>query len=335
MNGEIPKTAELEEKVFAINNEEAFRSIALEVYHFQYHNNLVYQRFCRALGKTPDSVQQMEQIPFLPISFFKSHAIVSTSFEPQLIFKSSGTTGTATSTHYVKKAALYEKSFFTCFDKFYGAVEDYCVLGLLPSYLERGHSSLVYMVQQLIEKSGHSSSGFYLYDLEKLYITLQALEKAGQQTILFGVTYALLDFAAQYPMALKNTIVMETGGMKGRKKELTRAELYGELQKAFGLSEIHSEYGMTELLSQGYSINGLFQTPPWMKILIRDETDPLSLIHPAIKATGAINVIDLANLYSCSFIATEDVGKMHGNGSFEVLGRMDNSDIRGCSLMVM
>ena len=335
MNREIPKTDEWREKVFSVSNEETFRSIALEVYHFQYHNNPVYQRYCHALGKTPDFVRSLETIPFLPIAFFKSHNVVTTNFDPELVFKSSGTTGMAASKHLVKDAALYEKSFFTCFRHFYGPVEDYCVLGLLPSYLERGQSSLVYMVQRLIEKSGHDQSGFYLYDFEKLHATLKKLETAGQKTILIGVTYALLDFAAQYPIALKNTIVMETGGMKGRKKELTRIELYEELKTAFDLSEIRSEYGMTELLSQGYSINGLFQTPPWLRILLRDETDPLSIMDQSRAKTGVINVIDLANIYSCSFIATEDVGKMHSNGSFEVLGRMDNSDIRGCSLMVL
>lgn len=335
MNREIPKTDEPEEKVFSISNEETFRSIALEVYHFQYHNNPVYQRYCNALGKTPHFVKSLETIPFLPIAFFKSHDIVTTDFDPELVFKSSGTTGVATSKHLVKDAALYEKSFLTCFHRFYGPVEDYCVIGLLPSYLERGQSSLVYMVQRLIEKSGHNQSGFYLYDFEKLRATLQELEATGKKTILIGVTYALLDFAEQYPMALKNTIVMETGGMKGRKKELTRMELYEELRTAFGLSEIHSEYGMTELLSQGYSINGLFRTPPWMRILLRDETDPLGIIDQTTAKTGVINVIDLANIYSCSFIATDDVGKTHSDGSFEVLGRMDNSDIRGCSLMVL
>lgn len=335
MNREIPKTDEWQEKVFSISNDETFRSIALEVYHFQYHNNPVYRDYCNALGKTPHFVKRLETIPFLPVAFFKSHDIVTTNFDPELVFKSSGTTGMATSQHLVKEAALYEKSFSTCFRHFYGPVKDYCILGLLPSYLERGQSSLVYMVQRLIEKSGHGQSGFYLYDFEQLHATLKELEAAGQKTILIGVTYALLDFAAQHPIALKNTIVVETGGMKGRKKELTRIELYEELKTAFGLSEIHSEYGMTELLSQGYAVNGLFCTPPWMRILLRDETDPLTIIEQNATCTGAINVIDLANIYSCSFVATEDVGKMHSNGSFEVLGRMDNSDIRGCSLMVL
>lgn len=334
MNREIPKTAEWEEKVFSISNEEAFQSIALEVYDFQYHNNLLYRNYCDALGRTPGLVGRVENIPFLPISFFKNHKVVTTRFDPELLFRSSGTTGPSTSTHYVKSASLYQKSFFEGFRKFYGPVEDYCILGLLPSYLEQGHSSLVYMVRHLIEKSGHHLSGFYLYDVEKLYGTLQELEKAGQKTLLIGVTFALLDFAAAFPQALHHTTVMETGGMKGRKKEMTRMELYEVLQRAWGLSAIHSEYGMTELLSQGYSINGHFRTPPWMRIYLRDETDPFSLLPQLGEQTGALNVVDLANIYSCSFIATQDLGRMQEDGSFEVLGRMDSSDVRGCSLMV-
>jgi hypothetical protein len=335
MNREIPKLEDLEQKVFSTTNEETFRSIALSVYLFQYTNNPVYQQYCKVIGRNPEIVQKNEQIPFLPISFYKTHFIATTQFEPQLVFKSSGTTGMVSSTHYVKKAALYEKSFLNCFEQFYGPVDNYCILGLLPSYLEKGESSLVYMVSHLIEKSGHSKSGFYLYDFEKLHQTLKSLEHEGQKTILIGVTYALLDFATRYPISLKNTIVMETGGMKGRKEEITRNELFNKLKTAFGVTEIHSEYGMTELLSQGYSINGVFRTPPWMKVILRDETDPLSWANLSNSSSGAINVIDLANLYSCSFIATEDVGKMHEDGSFEVLGRMDNSDMRGCSLMVM
>jgi hypothetical protein len=335
MNGEIPKTNELEEKVFSISNEESFNSIALSVYHFQYNNNPVYQNYCNVIGRTPGVVHQVGQIPFLPISFFKTHAVVVGNIESQLVFKSSGTTGTTQSIHHVKKAALYEKSFLKCFEQFFGNVEEYCVLGLLPSYLERGQSSLVYMVNRLVEKSHHSQSGFYLYDFDKLHKTLGDLERVGQKTILFGVTYALLDFAAQYSLSLKNTVIMETGGMKGRREELIRNELYDELKKAFGLNEIHSEYGMTELLSQGYAANGAFRTPAWMKVLLRDETDPLSVVSHNSVTSGAINVIDLANLYSCSFIATDDVGKIKKDGSFEVLGRMDNSDIRGCSLMVL
>jgi len=333
MQGEIPKSEKLEEKVFSISNEEMFHSIALEVYHFQYSNNSIYRDYCNLLQKTPATVSEVNQIPFLPISFFKTHQVKTTTFDSQLIFQSSGTTGSVASTHYVKNPELYRESFRRCFKHFYGPVEQYCILGLLPSYLERGQSSLVYMVNDMIENTGQIDSGFYLYELEALYKTLQEHKKIGQKTILIGVTYALLDFAAQFPLLLTNTIVMETGGMKGRKKELTRTELYTELKKAFGVAEIHSEYGMTELLSQAYAINGFFRTPAWMKILLRDETDPLTLISEPGSASGAINVIDLANLYSCSFIATEDIGKTHAEGYFEVLGRMDNSDIRGCSLL--
>lgn len=335
MKGEIPKTDELEEKVFSTSNEESFNSIALSVYHFQYNNNPVYKNYCDIINRAPDVVLDVGQIPFLPISFFKTHAVVAGDFEPELVFKSSGTTGSAQSIHQVKSAALYEKSFQKCFTQFFGNIEDYCILGLLPSYLERGQSSLVYMVNWLIEKSTHTQSGFYLYDFEKLYKTLHDLEQDGQKTILFGVTYALLDFASQYPLSLNNAILVETGGMKGRREEMTRNELYIELKKAFGLNKIYSEYGMTELLSQGYAVNGLFRTPRWARIVLRDETDPLAVYSQKKTVSGAINVIDLANLYSCSFIATDDVGKIHEDGSFEILGRMDNSDIRGCSLLVV
>jgi len=335
MKGEIPKTNELEKKVFSISNEEAFVSIALEVYHFQYNNNPVYQNYCNIIRRTPATVHHIDHIPFLPISFFKTHKIVAGSFESQLVFKSSGTTGSNQSTHYVSKAGLYEKSFLACFEQFFGRVEEYCILGLLPSYLEKGQSSLVYMVDHLVKKSRHNQSGFYLYDFEKLAKTLNDLEGSGQKTILFGVTYALLDFAAQFPVSLKNTIIIETGGMKGRRKELTRNELYDKLRKAFDLTKVHSEYGMTELLSQAYAVNGLFFSPAWMKALLRDETDPLSILPETATVSGAVNIIDLANLYSCSFIATDDVGKKQKDGSFEIVGRMDNSDVRGCSLMVL
>jgi hypothetical protein len=278
MKGKIPKRNELEQKVFSISNEEAFVSIALEVYHFQYNNNSVYQNYCNIINRTPATVHHIDHIPFLPISFFKTHEMVTGSFEPQLVFKSSGTTGVSQSTHYVKKAGLYEKSFLVCFEQFFGPVGDYCIIGLLPSYLEKGQSSLVYMVDYLVKKSGHNQSGFYLYDFEKLAKTLHDLERSGQKTILFGVTYALLDFAAQFPVSLKNTIIIETGGMKGRREELTRNELYDELRKAFDIAKVHSEYGMTELLSQAYAVNGLFYSPVWMKVLLRDETDPLSVL---------------------------------------------------------
>jgi hypothetical protein len=334
MRGELSKTAAWESALFAITNEEERDSIALAVYHFQFHNNPVYGQYCQLVHRTPETVRAASDIPYLPISFFKSHPVSSTTLPPQLYFTSSGTTGTQTSRHAVLKPSLYEQSFLTAFTRFYGPVEDYCILGLLPSYLERGGSSLVYMTDQLIRRSGHPKSGFYLHDLEGLHRVLMELEGAGQKTLLLGVTYALLDFAERYPLSLQHTVVMETGGMKGRKEEMTRAELYTHLQAAFGLKEIHSEYGMTELLSQAYAVNGLFQAPPWMGIRLRDETDPLS-VQPPGRATGAINVLDLANLYSCCFIATDDLGRTHPDGRFEVLGRLDSSDIRGCSLLAL
>jgi phenylacetate-coenzyme A ligase PaaK-like adenylate-forming protein len=336
MNMEIPKAPELEQKVFSLFNEEAFTSIALELYQFQYLHNQVYQSYCNLTGRTPDKIAQWEKIPFLPISFFKTHKVVATGFEPDVIFTSSGTTGVQASRHYVKDLNLYKESFYRCFEQFYGPAQDYCILGLLPSYLERSHSSLVFMVEELIRKSLHPLSGFYLYDFEKLAHTLQQLENAGQKTLLFGVTFGLLDFSANYPQQLRWTTVLETGGMKGRKKEMTRMELYELLKRELGIAQVYSEYGMTELLSQAYGVDGIYRTPSWMRILLRDETDPFSIL--TLKdhlITGAINVIDLANIYSCSFIATDDLGRLHPNGSFEVLGRMDHSDVRGCSQMVM
>lgn len=330
MPAEIPNEILLTEKLFAIRNEKSFTEIALAVFRFQYLTNPVYNAFCTALRRPPEAVQTLESIPFLPIQFFKTEAVVSGRFSPQTVFRSSGTTGSATSRHAVKDLALYEQSFLQCFQNFYGAVEDLCILGLLPSYLERADSSLVFMVDILIKRSGHPAGGFYLYDHENLKEILGKLEAAGQKTILFGVTYALLDFAEAHPMPLQHTTVIETGGMKGRKKELTKEELYERLRTAFSLPEIHSEYGMTELLSQAYAANGLYQTPPWMRILLREETDPFAYSS----ASGAINVIDLANLYSCSFIATDDRARMHSDGRFEVLGRLDNSDVRGCSQLI-
>lgn len=335
MRMEIPKAKQLEEKVFAITNEKELSIIALEVYHFQFNNNNIYRDYCNAIGRPPARVKKVTDIPFFPISFFKTHRVETTEFNAGLLFKSSGTTGITTSSHYVKDAALYRNSFRQGFEKFYGNINEYCIIGLLPSYLERGNSSLVYMVNDLVKKSGHKDSGFYLDEFEKLDQTLRKLNAPGQKTILIGVTYALLDFGEQYPQQLSNTIIMETGGMKGRGKEMTKTEMYDHLKKSFGVAQIHSEYGMTELLSQAYGIDGLMQCPPWMKILLRDETDPFNIYEPGTTTSGAINIIDLANLYSCSFIATDDVGKTYDDGGFAILGRMDNSDIRGCSLMVM
>jgi phenylacetate-coenzyme A ligase PaaK-like adenylate-forming protein len=320
-------------EVFA--QEPDFPEKALAIFRYQYDNNAVYKRYINALNCDVAKVSAIEQIPFLPISFFKQFNITTTSFEPQTIFESSGTTGMATSRHLVKDVKLYEQSFMAAFKEFYGPVEDYCILGLLPSYLERNSSSLVYMVQRMIEAGRHQLSGFYLYNFEELYHKLQQLQASGQKTLLIGVTYALLDFSETFPIKLDHTIIMETGGMKGRKKEILRTEVHHQLKKAFGVEQIHSEYGMTELLSQAYSYReGFFRTPHWMKVVLREEDDPLAIITTTKKqVSGAINVIDLANIYSCSFIATDDIGRLHPDGSFEVLGRMDNTDIRGCSLL--
>jgi phenylacetate-coenzyme A ligase PaaK-like adenylate-forming protein len=333
------KNIDLEKRVFAAPAGN-FNELATELFHFQYQHNAVYHQYCNNLNIIPADVKSLERIPFLPIQFFKSHQITATLFEAEAIFESSGTTTSISSKHFVKDINLYKKSFTTGFEKFYGQAKDKCMLGLLPSYLERKNSSLVMMVDELIQQSDNNLSGFYLYDYDKLHSTILHNEILKQPTILIGVTYALLDFAEKYPMQLRNTIIMETGGMKGRREEMTRQQVHAELQKKFGISLIHSEYGMTELLSQAYSKgDGIFHCPAWMKVLIREEDDPFKIyLADAVKEkpfTGAINIIDLANIYSCSFIATDDIGRLNNNESFEVLGRMDNSDVRGCSLMML
>lgn len=306
---------------------------ALELFQFQYRENELYRAYTDALRVKPAAVKSILEIPYLPIQFFKTHPVVCGSFEPELVFESSGTTQTVNSRHLVKDAAIYTKSFMTAFEQFYGPVTDYVVVGLLPSYLERQHSSLVCMVQEMIVRSGREESGFYLYEHDKLQQQLQVLEARQQKVLLIGVTFGLLDFAEKYTLQLQHTIVMETGGMKGRREEWTREEVHAFLKEKLGVAAIHAEYGMTELLSQAYSKgHGYFETPPWMKVLVRDENDPFQL--SAGKAAGVMNVIDLANIYSCAFIATEDIGKIHADGHFEVLGRLDNSALRGCSLMV-
>lgn len=312
-----------------------FEATALAVFRFQYDENPVYRQFCELNHIHPDQVTQLRDIPFLPISFFKSHLVASTSFEPEAVFESSGTTQTINSRHAVKSLDLYRKSFQQGFQRLYGSPTDWCILALLPSYLERNNSSLVLMADDLIHTSGHPNSGFYLNQFEALQNTLAELEAQSQPTLLLGVTFALLDLAAQYPMTLRSTIVMETGGMKGRRKEMTRKEVHEYLCSQFQTNTIHSEYGMTELLSQAYSSgNGIFTCPPWMKVLAREEDDPKALYFMSGKS-GALNVIDLCNLYSCSFIATDDAVTLHDHGRFEVSGRLDNSDIRGCSLMTI
>jgi hypothetical protein len=326
----------LKQEIFTVN-ESNFEALALKVFHFQYEQNLVYRHYCQTLKTDIHSIDSISKIPFLPVTFFKTHHIVSTQFTPATIFESSGTSKTINSKHLVKDLALYQESFSTAFNQFYGNPKEWCILALLPSYLERNNSSLVVMADQLIKESGHSKSGFYLHNMEQLKDTIIALEQQQQKTLLIGVTFALLDFAEQFPMPLTHTIIMETGGMKGRREEMTREQVHSILKSAFKLSAIHSEYGMTELLSQAYSLgNGIFNTPPWMKILLREEDDPFAIHAAGSKInSGAVNIIDLANLYSCSFIATEDAGKLYEDGSFEIIGRLDNTAIRGCSLMAV
>ena len=327
------KAGELSTRVFEVH-EGNFSEVCLEVFSFQYKNNSIYKQYCDLLKRVPGSVNEINQIPFLPISLFKQFKITTTGFEPDVIFESSGTTGMDTSRHYVKDVSLYEESFLRTFKTFYGNPEDHCILGLLPSYLEKGNSSLVYMVNRLCELSKNKESGFYLYNYSDLGETLKRNIVKHQKTILIGVTYALLDFAEKFPMDLSNVIVMETGGMKGRKKEILRESVHEILKKQWNLPAVHSEYGMTELLSQAYSLaNGVFQPPAWMKILCRQEDDPLSVSPPGETASGAANIIDLANLFSCSFLATDDLAKIQSNGKFQVEGRSDHSDLRGCSLL--
>lgn len=320
--------------IFNIQSETDFKATALEVFKFQFEHNAVYRSFCDLLYKHPSDVRSIEQIPFLPIEFFKTHTIISTNKPTKATFTSSGTTGSIVSKHHVVDLDVYKQSFRTGFESFYGTIENYTVLALLPSYLEREGSSLVYMANDMILQSKQPESGFYLHDLEALKNTLTSLEAKGQKTLLIGVSYALLDLIEAYSFELKHTIVMETGGMKGQRKELVKSELHALLKQGFGVDTIHSEYGMTELLSQAYSKGGgVFETPPWMKVLTRDPEDALS-IQP-IGKSGGINIIDLANINSCAFIATQDLGKIKSDGTFEILGRFDQSDIRGCNLMVL
>ncbi|MBB1192949.1 acyl transferase [Flavobacterium sp. SOK18b] len=320
--------------IFTISSQKQFEKIALKFFRYQYENNKVYQEFCNFLKTDPHKVKSIQQIPFLPIQFFKSHEVISNYDDIQETFTSSGTTGMITSKHLVTDVTLYKESYQRGFSEFYGNIEDYVVLALLPSYLEREGSSLIYMVKDLIELSNHPESGFYLNNHDELIAKLNDLEEAGQNVILIGVTFALLDLIEKQQFKLQHTIIMETGGMKGRRKEMIREELHDQLCEGFGVAAIHSEYGMTELLSQAYSLgNGVFECPAWMQILVRDTEDALTYIPDG--KTGGINVIDLANINSCSFIATQDLGKKNPNNSFEVLGRFDNSDIRGCNLMVL
>lgn len=320
--------------IFGIQNDTDFEREALKAFRYQFENNTTYRSFCDLLYKHPSDISHSRDIPFLPIQFFKTHSILTEGKTAATTFTSSGTTGSISSKHHVADLGLYEASFRDAFAKAYGNPKDYVIVALLPSYLERKGSSLIYMVDDLINSSGHSESGFYLNDLKKLAQTLIELDSKAHKVLLIGVSFALLDLVESYSFNLNHTIVMETGGMKGRRKELIREELHDLLKKGFGVQHIHSEYGMTELLSQAYSKgDGIFTAPPWMKVYTRDTEDALT-IHDTPKS-GGLNIIDLANQFSCPFIATQDLGKVYENGNFTILGRFDHSDIRGCNLMVL
>src|SRR5690554_2557625 len=320
--------------IFNIHSEKDFEAIAFKVFKYQFEHNAVYRSFCDLLYKNPSDITSLEEIPFLPIEFFKSHEILSSKEPIQKTFSSSGTTGSTTSKHLVTDLNIYETSFNEGFKQFYGNVEDYTILALLPSYLERDGSSLIYMVDALIKQSKKPKSGFYLDNLSELKNTLLQLEAQNEKVLLIGVSFALLDLVESHQFQLKNTLVMETGGMKGRRKELIREELHAILKEGFGVEQIHSEYGMTELLSQAYSKgHGIFECSKSMKVFARDTEDALTILKS--NKTGGINIIDLANVHSCSFLATQDLGRVYTDGTFEIIGRFDNSDIRGCNLMAL
>lgn len=322
-----------EQKIFT-NARDSFNELCIELFQFQYRNNKIYRDYCALISVDATKIEQFTEIPFMPISAFKSHELKCGDFTPQATFTSSGTTGSQASRHFVDDLNLYERSFTLGFQHFYEDIEEYCVLGLLPSYLEREGSSLIYMVNDFIVKSRHATSGFFLNNQEELHKILVELAKTETKVLLIGVSFALLDFAEKYQLSSnKNLVVMETGGMKGRRKELIREELHSILSRSFGVEYIHSEYGMTELLSQAYSKgNGVFETPPWMKVIVREQDDPFSLVP--LGQAGAINIIDLANISSCAFIRTDDLGLQIADNQFKVLGRLDVSDLRGCNLLI-
>ncbi|SDB64522.1 Acyl-protein synthetase, LuxE [Flavobacteriaceae bacterium MAR_2010_188] len=322
------------DEIFNISNDDEFENCALQVFQHQFENNQVYRSFCDLLLKHPSDIKTIEEIPFLPIQFFKSHEVIERNRNAEKTFYSSGTTLSGRSKHLVSDLSVYEESFRKGFEHYYGNINDYTILGLLPSYLEQGDSSLIYMVDDLIKNSKKPESGFFLNDFSMLSENIQSLEKSGEKYILIGVTYALLDLVETHQFKMKRGIVMETGGMKGRRKEMVREELHQQLMQGFGVNSIHSEYGMTELLSQAYSKgNGIFDCPPWMKIISRSVQDPLTILEST--KTGGINIIDLANVNSCSFIATQDLGRVNEDESFEIIGRFDSADIRGCNLMIL
>lgn len=310
-----------------------FEKTAIEIFKYQAKNTLVYKEYLNHIQCPIKEVHKLEQIPFLPISFFKTHQIIHQAKQSQLTFLSSGTTDFNRSKHLIASPQLYEMSFEKGFELFFGNIQDYTILALLPSYMEQQNSSLIYMMNQLIQKTGKQESGFYLHNYQELLEKIEILDKKGEKTLLVGVTYALLDLLEIKSFQLKNTIIMETGGMKGRRKEMIKKDLHHNLKKGFGVEKIYSEYGMTELQSQAYAMGDTLFTPtPWMKIMIREVEDPFTFLSH--EKTGGMNVIDFANLFSCSFIETQDLGKTYANGTFEVLGRYDHSDIRGCNLMI-
>lgn len=318
--------------LLAIRNSRDFEQLALSAFKFQYANNKIYKQFCNGINFLPEKISKIEQIPFLPIPFFKTHRVITGLGKPQQKFVTSGTTTGIGGIHEVLDVSWYESSFLAAFKHFYGSPEDFLILGLLPNYLERKNSSLIYMVSRLITESKHPDSNFFLYNHQALFEKLKAAKKTKTPTILIGVSYALLDFLEEYKIDFPNLVVMETGGMKGKRKELVKCELHEILKAGFGVQAIHSEYGMTELLSQAYSKGkGIFETPKWMKVLTRDSTDPLTL---TTQKAGGINVIDLANIHSCCFLATEDLGKITGDNTFEILGRFDQAEARGCNLLI-
>jgi len=327
-------TEHISERIFSMNehNDVLFEQIALELFQYHAKKNETYREFIGHLGIEAKNVLKLNQIPFLPISMFKRNHVGIFNAPPEAVFLSSGTTGMERSQHHVASLKLYDQSLYNCFHQFFGNEKDYCILALLPSYLERSNSSLVYMTEKLMKKSGHADNGFYLDRLTTLSKVLKKNSENGVKTLLIGVTFALLELAEKHSQQLKNCTILETGGMKGRRKEMPREEIHEMLTSAFGMDKIASEYGMTELLSQAYSLgDGIFRTPPWMRVYVREATDPLSVSE---RGKGALNVIDLANMHSCPFIATQDLAHIRQDHSFEVLGRMDDADVRGCNLMV-
>lgn len=322
------------DRIFGIQTEQEFQQLALEMFRFQAEQNAVYKEYLSYLNIDVTEVSSVSKIPFLPISFFKTHQVKTGEFDSSISFSSSGTGDGTTSTHTIDDVSVYENSFNSAFNLFYGNPKDWCIMALLPSYLERQGSSLIYMAEALIQQSEDKDSNFYLNQFEELYAVLQKKKSEGKKTLLLGVSFGLLDFVERYQISFDELTVMETGGMKGRRKEMIRSDLHTILKQGFGVKAIHSEYGMTELLSQGYSKGeGRFNCPPWMKISARQTDDPFSATRKG--KTGGINVIDLANIDSCAFIETQDLGRIYEDESFEVMGRFDNSDIRGCNLMVI